>query len=173
MSYSLVMPPVLPTHIVGHRANAHISAVIITGLGPSSSGSWPAANRALYLPIFLPVGATLARFFEVNNSATNNVDVGIYTDAGVKITTTGSVARTLGCQYLNVTDVQLGPGKYYLGMASDATSNFFQIGPSVGHLRVAGVLQEAAAFPLPATMTGATVASAYLPIFGFTQSSTQ
>ncbi len=54
-------------------------------------------------------------------------------------------------------------------MASDsATATFWRTATPVNDERTAGIYQQAAAYTLPATLTLATAASAYVPVFGLT-----
>lgn len=138
----------------------------------ATSAGWPLANRAIYVPIVVPDTFTVARFFSVNGSATGNDDVGLYNSAGVKQLSTGSSARTSACNYYDVADTSFVAGFYYLALAHDNTGQHLAVAQSLDVTRLEGVLMEAAAFPLPATMTPVTILTAYVPVFGFTQSGT-
>ena len=64
----------------------------------------------------------------------------------------------------------LAAGRYYWAVALDNTTGtlYFSAtsGSNVGLVRQIGVAQMAAAFPLPATITPAVMASASVPIIG-------
>jgi hypothetical protein len=161
----------LPLHI-GSAGRFGVGQ-LLTMDGISGGGAaWPAANRAIYVPIVLPQPALLARFMVAGNSTTGNDDVGIYTQSGSLIISTGSVACAASLQYHNVTDTPLGPGRYYLALSHNNTGSHVRTGGStlLPMVRMAGVLQETSAFGLPSTMTPEAAASVYVPLFGFTQS---
>lgn len=139
-----------------------------------AGGTWPTGDLAIYVPLTLPFAYQVKRFFVVNGAnVTNNVDIGIYSRAGTKLYSTGSTAGAGAntTQFIAVSPtLLLEPGGYYLAMAMNGTSS----APAritfltVVVLRMSGVLQEASAFALPAVMTPASVANAYMPVFGIT-----
>lgn len=134
------------------------------------SAVWTAANRAIFVPFRLTRAKPVTKLFAHNGAtASGNLDIGIYTIDGTRIVSTGSVAQsgTNVCQVIDITDTLLGDGDYYLALAMDGTTGtVFRAAPQATRLRTAGVLQQASAFPLPATATFAAVASAFLPFFG-------
>lgn len=138
-----------------------------------ASGAWPTANLAFYFPITLTEPFTVDRMFWFNGStiAATNADAGIYTKDGTRIVSTGSTALsgTNTLQAAEVTNTTFGPGLFYMALALDTnTGHQFRVTTMLAeHLRGWGVFQEASAFALPATATFATMAQAYLPIFGF------
>lgn len=141
-----------------------------------ASITWPVANTAFYVPVALPCPYPVKRVFWINGStASLNMDFGIYTADGTLIYSTGSTAAsgTSAPQYVTPTEFLLAPGRYYFGLAcSNTTANAGGQGntsQTVGRLRLAGVLQQATALPLPATMTPAAVANSCLPICGVTR----
>ena len=107
------------------------------------------------------------------------MDLGIYTADGSRIYSTGSTAQSgaSAAQFVSPTKViLLSPGRYYLALACDsvtanrggqaATTTTAVAG------RLAGILQQASALPLPATATFAAMSSAFTPYFGITRTPT-
>lgn len=138
------------------------------------------ANTALYIPFMLPWPYPVRRVFWSNASSitTTNRDFGIYTADGTRLYSTGSTAAS-GVnllQYVTPTQFLLAPGRYYMAIVTDTSTG--ARGGTGATLAVtareamAGPLQEASAFPLPATMTPATITLTAFPICGFTLTST-
>jgi hypothetical protein len=133
------------------------------------------ANRAYLVPFHLEEPILVTKLFSANG-ATNvgNIDVGIYSDSFVRITSSGSTAQagvnTL--QVFNVTDVIIGPGDFYLAIAASGAATVFQANLGVPTANRVGMLQMASAFPLPATITPATVSAGTCPIIGLLQGGT-
>jgi hypothetical protein len=145
--------------------------------GAPSSGTWPAANRAIFVPLAVPIPILVAQLWAYNGAdgTTGNVDIGIYGTDGsasaVKLVSTGSTARSGAnvLQVIDVTDTLIGPGLYYLALACDsATAAFFKGAIGTQACRASGMFQMANAFALPAAATLAAVANSYLPVFGLT-----
>jgi len=142
-----------------------------------ASATWPVANTAFYMPLIVPWPYPVRRMFWLNGSSvtSTNMDVGIYTDSGTRLFSSGSTAESGASllQYVTLgTELILTPGRYYLALAcSSTTANRGGTGVAgtVARNRQVGVLQEASALPLPATMTGAQVANAFLPFMGVTR----
>ena len=137
----------------------------------TASAAWPAANLAIYCPLFLPTPYKVQRVWWANGATVNgNVDLALYGGAsGVKIASTGAVAQAGASAPQFVTkDWLIQPGEYYLGLSSSSGTATFQRTNtvSVAVMRLLGCLQESTAHPLPATMTGVAIAQAYWPVFG-------
>lgn len=134
-----------------------------------TSTAWPLANRAIFVPFRLDRPYLITQAV-VGCGATggNNFDVGIYDFAGNKIVTSGATARAAAAEVVaNLTDTMIGPGVYYMALASDSVSTFIAASPAqAGLVKACGIKQMAAAYVLPATVTFATAASAYVPVFG-------
>lgn len=105
---------------------------------PPASGTWYAANAAIYIPFRVARPQTVYRLAWANGSSAGNThDIGIYDEAGTtKLVssgaTTGSGISVL--QIINVADTLLTPGLYWLAyMHSTTTANrvrFFTINGS-------------------------------------------
>jgi len=136
----------------------------------NSSGGWPAANRALYMPFMVEVAVTAYLIAWQNGSTiSGNLDVGIYSVTGARLVSTGSIAHSGAStvQTGNIADTVLTPGVYYVAMNVDnTTGTFFRTTVmSGGFLRVYGMQQQAVgAVTLPDPATFANPASAYLPL---------
>lgn len=145
-----------------------LGVVALSGaLGPVS---WPANNRAIYVPITLPFDYQVARVVWANGGTpTGNADLGIYNRTTLaKIFSTGSVARSGATvnQYTAAT-WYIPAGEYYMALANSTTGSFQASAfLNLTICRLCGMLQEAATVPLPGTATPVAITSAYLPLFG-------
>lgn len=136
---------------------------------PGSTTNWPAANEAIFVPFILDRPALVKRMFTANGSTVNgNVDVGIYTWDGARIVSIGSTAHagTSTLQFFNITDTYLGVGQYYMAAAADGTARIQRYSVTIILCQHFGVLKMASAFALPASVTFATVTTAYVPHIG-------
>jgi hypothetical protein len=149
-------------------------------LVPGSVG-WPAARRVIYVPLYLPIGATIVQWWWLNGGAVaGDVDVGLFTSEnglpGTKLSSSGTTtptpisvvqAVTLGTPY------SVPPGSYFL--AAFATSGSFGMMRSAFNTfttmhKAFGMCIETlgAGTALPTTATPVTVGTQnYLPVFGF------
>lgn len=143
-----------------------------TTLGSIASTAYPASNAAIYIPFTVSELITVRKLFSYNGAAASgNIDVGIYDAAGTRLASTGSTAQsgTNTLQVFDITDFVLVPGKYYLAVAMDNTTGTLfahTAGIAGHHYASGGVMQEASAFPLPATATFASMAQNFLPMIG-------
>lgn len=134
------------------------------------------ANRAYLIPFHIQEPITVTKLFCANGAtASGNVDVGIYSSSFVRIASSGSTAQagTNTLQIFDITDITIGPGDFYLAIAlNNGTGTIFSqnVGVTIGN-RI-GLLQMASAFPLPATITPATVSAGVTPIVGLRQRGT-
>lgn len=135
-----------------------------------SSAAFPAANDAIFVPVHIKQATLIKRLFCSNGgTASGNVDVGIYTEDGARIVSSGSTAQagTTVPQFFDITDFILGPGRYYFAVAMDnGTGTLFRANITALRLSAIGMAKMATAFPLPATATLATVTAAFLPLIG-------
>lgn len=153
----------------------------ISGALTPVSLTWPVANTAFYVPIWLQWPYNVERVFWINGSSVTsaNADFGIYNSDGTRIYSTGSTAMTpvSAIQYTSPSpDFILSPGRYYFALAcSSVTANRGgqgSVSATVARVRLGGILQEASALPLPATMTPSAVANACMPLCGVTRTTT-
>lgn len=161
-----VLPPAPMYSIYNQTARAVFSSSF-------SSGAWPTANKAFFIPITLATVVVVQKLWWINGAtASNNVDIGIYTSGGVKLVSSGSTARS-GINALQSaslgTPLTLTPGAYYMALASDGTTGTnFRASLSTPNGSYTEMLMQTSAFPLPATATFATSsAETFLPLFGF------
>ena len=138
------------------------------------SGNYPAANRAFYIPFRLDAADTFVKLFVANGAtASGNIDVGVYSESGTRLLSTGSTAQsgTNTLQLFDITDTAFGPGYFYMAIAMDNTTGTVMQSQPGGAARANsiatwGVKQEASAFPLPATATFANGNALFMPLFG-------
>lgn len=142
-----------------------LSAWAVTGIG--ASAVWPSANLAIYIPFVVYQPWLLAKISVLNGTvASGNIDAGVYDGQGDRLVSIGSTAQsgTSASQTFDVTDTLLYPGVYYMATAMDnVTGTLAGFAPNLVVLGGAGVLQQAAAFPLPATATFAAMAQSLVP----------
>lgn len=136
----------------------------------SGVAAWPTANKAFYFSVEVPLPITIDRMFYIAGGAgTGNIDIAVFNgDTLAKIVSTGATAgvATEGMQKISITETDLNPGVYLLGMSID--SNTFTI-----HRTAAGATtnpfwgrSETSAHPLPSTATLSAAGADYQPSFG-------
>lgn len=171
------IPHPVGTTITSVGPNSAVGAPTVSCAQPASSAIWPAANRAIYVPILLDQTVLIKQMFTYNGTvAAGNIDIGIYDSTGAsaspgtKLVSSGSTAQsgTSTLQTFDIADTTLTPGLYYFAMAmSDAaTATIFRSSVNLLVLSGAGVGQQASALPLPSTATPASPGSSYVPVFG-------
>lgn len=165
------------------RHKPTLSTLSAESLGPTflalggatpASGAWPAANRAIFVPLTLSAPFRTAKAWWANGAtATGNVDCGVYTPGGTLLGSTGSTAQAGTSVVQSATlALTLLPGNYYLALSLSSTGTLLRtsgLSSAVGS-PAAGLAQMASAFPLPASATLAAVSSSYVPLFGITSS---
>ncbi len=145
--------------------------IIATGNTFNSTGAWPLANLALYMPFLVGAPITIVKLFW-NNGATvgsNNVDVGVYDSQGNQLVHSGSTA-TSGAnvlQIVDITDTTLLPGVYYVAMSCNGTTDTFgRTNPTAPLARICGQYEQTSAFALSSTATFAASSRSYIPYIG-------
>lgn len=166
---SMPMPPLVGTDS-WHCLGTQLAANAVTA--PASS-TWPAANRALYIPLLVTEDITVTKLWVLNGTtASGNIDMGIYDSAFSRQVSIGSTAQagTNVIQEFNIADTAITAGQYYIGIAMDNTTGttfrYSAAGGSAAIVQGWGMAQEASAFALPATATPADLASSFMPICG-------
>lgn len=144
-----------------------------TMMANAASTAYPSANLAIYVPFYLLTPAIVANVFWYNGAtASNNADFGIYAYDGTRLLSTGSTALsgTSALQIVDITNVQLGAGQYFMAIAMNGTAGtlFASAMGNTGLTALCGVYQQATAFALPATATFSDPTFDFIPIFGFT-----
>jgi hypothetical protein len=168
--------PVTPLHI-GTYSRESVGRVIgkFAGAAAPVSASWQTANLAYIVPLQLSWPYPLVRFWWGNGSAAGNMDVGIYTRGGARIASTGATAQTpaSNLQYAAPSSgtILLDPGSYLLAISNNGTTNrgWGTANVSVVEGRILGLYSMASAHALPASLTLAIPATAFLPFFGITR----
>lgn len=142
-----------------------------------ASNAWDTANNAYYVPFHVDHTIRVKSMALFNGTTVSgNFDLGIYDDdgaggrPGTRLVSTGSTAQSgiTRWQAADVADVDLAPGWYYLAAAMDNVvafvhSNNLQTSASTPVLRMFGVSQESAAFPLPAVATPVALTRLFVP----------
>lgn len=127
-------------------------------------------NRAYIIPFHLEEPIIITKLFCINGATVNgNFDIGIYSSSFVRLLSTGSTAQagTNAIQAIDVTDTVIGPGDFYMALATgSATATFFTQNIATTPGQRSGMLMQNTAFALPATLTPITITSGLTPIFG-------
>ena len=175
MDYPLGIPPLFINSFCRYTAGLDTGSVA----NPTSALTWT-ANKAIYIPFYLPWEYPVRRVFWANGTsvASTSMDFGIYNADGTKIYSTGSTGAsgTSVLQYVTPTEFTLSAGRYYMAYAcSTSTAARGGTGASALNLarqQLAGILEQATALPLPATMTPVTLVLVVHPLCGFTRTLT-
>lgn len=164
-----------PTHLSTLSGTAAINAML--GQVVTVAGITWVANLAVYIPIIVPTEFLVRRLFVIQGTSASaaNQDVGLYSEDGVRLASSGSTAKSGSTiQYTTLgTPLLLTPGRYYLAYANDTNNTLAVRAPTAAAViqdagRLAGVLEEASAFPLPAAMTPVALAHQFYPYVGMT-----
>lgn len=136
--------------------------------GSISGGAWPSANLAIFVPFTVTESVVVRRFVYTTANNTGNIDIGVYSDSGALIVSTGATAQgsTNVVLYVDCTDTLLLPGNYFMAMSCASASAQPLRTTGLG-ARLLGVCQMASAHPLPSTATFAAAAQDYIPAFAF------
>lgn len=150
---------------MGIAMKAHV------GSGTFASAVWPTSNRAYYYPFRIDHPITVLKLWMANGAAAaGNLDIGIYSEDGTRIVSSGSTAQagTNTLQEIDIADTVIGPGAFYLAAAMDGTTGtaFRFSGGSSTRSLLLGYYSQVTAFPLPANATFASQASQWIPLFG-------
>lgn len=154
-----------------------IGSLLGTDSNAGGSAVWPSANRAYFVPLAIHSPYLVKLVWWANGTAVaGNMDCGVYSWNGTLLFSAGSTAQAgtsviqsvaLGTPYL------LLPGAYYMALgASSASATVWRNGTGQArYFAMMGMAAQAAAVPLPATFTLATMAGTYCPLFGIARSS--
>lgn len=147
------------------------------GATPTST-AWPAANEAYLVPFYVAVPERIVEMFFTAGSGpgTTNFDLGIYRDDFTRIVSLGATAAVNTTDAIlpvgggDIPDVTLTSGRYYMAMSSAAITLTVRASTQGnGFMRAIGMKKMAAAHPLPATITPASMgATAFMPIICMT-----
>lgn len=164
---TLINPPNGLVQSIRCLAALTFDAALITAMNATTGGTWPAANRALYIPFMVETTVTAYQMAFQVTVQSGNCDVGIYDQLGNRLVSKGSTAvAAAGLQVIDITDTELNPGVYYMALNIDNTTAAVQRGTTCTalQLQVCGMQQQAVgAVTLPNPATFANPASAYTP----------
>lgn len=147
-------------------------ATVILG-NSLASAVWPSANRAIFIPFEVEHPYLVTQMYTFNGTAAaGNIDLGVYSEDGTRIVSTGSTAQsgTTTYQIVDVTDTMIGRGCFYMALAlssASGTNSRFTSATTITGL-ASGMMIQDTAFALPATATFAATTSTYFPVFGLT-----
>lgn len=144
------------------------------GLGTPASATWPTASRAFLIPFSIGRPIIILNGWVMNGvtvSASYNIDIGIYDASGTLLGSTGGFAQgTASAMQVQAmtTNILLDAGQFYMALVVDNASATVYRSTSilVGTLQGCGMCQASTAYPLPATITFASLVPSYLPLFG-------
>lgn len=141
-----------------------------------TSTAWPSANAAFLVPFVVSTPTTFVEMFFVTGTTpgTTNYDLGLYRDDFTRIASLGATAAANTTDTLlpvgggSIGTVTLPRGRYYMAMSSAATTLTVRaLAPTNQLCRALGMFQMAAAHPLPATITPASMgATTFIPTIG-------
>lgn len=127
-------------------------------------------NKAAYIPFTFPVDVVLYALYFRSTSATGNYDLGLYTGSFSRITSKGSTAMADARQTLTLPEVRVRCGEVvYAAIAvSNSAATVLRLPLTVVDVPISvAIAEQAAALPLPATMTPVVTVAAVVPIFAF------
>jgi hypothetical protein len=139
----------------------------IAAINPASA-AWSAANRALFVPFRVTeITTAYQMMFGCGTTGGGNVDVGIY-DAAFNRLTRASAARSASNEIVvNIPDVTLLPGTYFMAMSVDGTTNIISYaGVNAQICHMIGVRMEESAYTLPDPATPVKTAATAVPYIG-------
>lgn len=141
--------------------------------GFAGTNTWPVANQAMYYPLLVDHALVARTLVWISGTAVSgNYDLGLYDATGKRLASSGSIAvpATNAIIVLDMADLQLEQQLVYVSLAlTSATCQYYgySLPADTQEMRIAGLLQEAAAVPLPATATFATLSGTVaVPLVG-------
>jgi hypothetical protein len=168
-----VDPNLTPTHL--STWGEFICGYSIWNIGSvlAASAGWGTGNQATIMPMFLPWNYNVARAFWMNGSSTGgNSDIGIFTEGGTKLWSSGSVANSGNSvkQFVNV-NMLLNAGSYYLAFVHsiNSSNHVWLASPTAGNSRMSGIYIQSSALPLPSPLTPAVSSTPSIPLAGLTR----
>lgn len=137
-----------------------------------ASTAWGTINLVRAYPFVLPEPLRVLKLWLYKGATvTGNCDVGVYTEDGTRLVSAGTTAVAATgsiLQEFDVTDTQLGRGRYYCAaLMSLTTTTAFANTLVVSQGKLLGWLDGGSGnAALPATITWAVASSAVQPLFG-------
>jgi hypothetical protein len=147
--------------------SGHCPATHVCSRVSASVNTWPAVNRAILVPVEVQDICTAYQFaFEVTTQS-GNCDVGIYDEAGNRKTSMGSTAvAAAGVQVIDIPNVILTPGVYFLAMVCDNVTAAFRASTTLTALQIQTLGQQMSnlgSVTLPDPITFANPANTFTP----------
>lgn len=144
--------------------------------GNTGSAVWPTSNLAVFFP-FVVADSYVATTGVVYNGATasGNIDIGIYNSAGTRLASNGGTAQsgtsTLQLLTFSASTTLAAGSLYFMGLVLDNTTGTVQRMNAFGNMDAQGIgiKNVAASYPLPSTVTYATVSSTIVPVMGISR----
>lgn len=158
-----------------HTASLCAIGAELAAFAPTNpaSGTWLGSGVAVYIPFSLVEPFVVRQVIWYNGgTAANNMAVGVYDrTTGQRMVDCTSTARsgTSVLQAVDITDVMIPPGKYWLAGLQDTvgTGTNFCWAANTHYYKCMGVAQESVGSgTLPATCTPVTIASQFVPWIG-------
>jgi len=145
----------------------HWEVLAFAAAVPASAALIGSNNRAIYVPFYLPVSATVYALSFVATNGTGNYDIGLYDSTFARLASSGSTAMTAAGIKTLSTSLRLGAGKvFYAAFAFSLTTGTIQRwAPGLRSVINAGLFQENSALPLPATATPVRITETNMPLF--------
>lgn len=169
-----VIAPRLYPRALGTISTQSIGSIgDIARVGTPASGTWPSANRGIFIPFRTTAPITVRQLFVYNGAtAAGNIDMGIYDAVGTRLVSIGPTAQsgTSVLQIFDITDTQIGVGMFYLALVCSlgtATVMRSSLTPA-GFTQAMGIMQQASVGTLPANATFAASAFTIIPVCGLT-----
>jgi hypothetical protein len=135
-----------------------------------ASVAYPLANLAIYVPFSVSEAVTVQEGWVISGTvAGGNFDIGVYSAAGVRLTSSGSTARSASAvnNTTAMTNLDLAPGtRYYMAFSADTTANYIATASVAGLNEAMGILESTTSFVLPTNPTLSRTTRAYIPHFG-------
>ena len=150
------MVPLDNVHSLGWDSVGYSVGARNLSLSSATDAGWFGANWACGIPFTLSRRTSFQRIFVVNGSSVSgNIDLGVYDWNRNKIQSTGSTARTATNIQAISFSLTLGPGRYYMAIALDSTSNVYRLSPTGDDFGfIAGeTIWGSSQFPLPSAFT--------------------
>lgn len=170
MTYSAPDPSYMPPILLSTLSMESAGRIPVTRLTAPVSAVWSATNRIVYVPFYLNRTVTVYKLWWLNGATvgTNNLQAGVYDENLARViagTSTLSAGTANLCQFDDITDTVIGPGRFYMALWCNGTTATVFRNTAGG----VGVYVQTAAGGLPATATPAAIGGgggAPIPVFG-------
>lgn len=173
--------PVMITPLARQSIGVELAAV---AAAIATSAPYPYIDFIIYVPFTLDEDVTVRKLFWLNGDVlSGTADVGIYRETtsgggATRLVSSGATTPvgTNAVQEIDTADTALAPGRYYLALAcNNTTQQFIRLvtaatGPPAPNAyilaKAMGVANQATTYPLPAAGAPAAAIVSYVPIFG-------